>query len=89
MPRFCPAALLALAVAVVPLSAHADRAAAQKLMDQAAEAMKALSSGQVLKILATDPGSKADFPAWAEATRNRVLKHDATDGVFIYWIQKS
>jgi len=40
MHRFPPAALLVLAVAVFPLSARADRAAAQKFMNQAADCMK-------------------------------------------------
>ncbi|MBI4329610.1 MAG: sulfurtransferase TusA family protein [Chloroflexi bacterium] len=55
---------------------------------QASNAVRALATGQVLKILATDPGSKADFPAWAEATGNKLLKHEAKDGLFTYWIQK-
>ncbi len=55
---------------------------------QAAGAIKALASGQVLKILATDPGSKADFPAWAESLGHRLLKQEAKDGLFTYWVQK-
>ena len=55
---------------------------------QASGAMKGLASGQVLKILATDPGSKADFPAWAESLGHRLLKQEAKDGLFTYWIQK-
>ena len=55
---------------------------------KAAGAIKALASGQVLKVLATDPGSKADFPAWAESLGHLLLKYEAKDGLFTYWIKK-
>jgi TusA-related sulfurtransferase len=55
---------------------------------QASGAIKGLTSGQVLKILATDPGSKADFPAWAEELGHRLLRHEEDHGVYAYWIQK-
>lgn len=55
---------------------------------QAFNAMAALAPGEVLKVLATDPGSQADFPAWAEATGHRLVKHEAKDGLYTYWIQK-
>jgi tRNA 2-thiouridine synthesizing protein A len=32
-----------------------------------------LESGQVLEIVGTDPGSKNDFPNWAERTGNEYL----------------
>ncbi len=56
---------------------------------QAFQAIKTLSAGKVLKVLATDPGSKADFPAWAESTGNHLLRHEEKDGTFTYWIQKA
>jgi rhodanese-related sulfurtransferase/TusA-related sulfurtransferase len=37
------------------------------------KALKALKIGQVLEILATDPGSKADIPAWVRSTGNELL----------------
>lgn len=55
---------------------------------RASQSIKTLAQGQVLKVLATDPGSKADFPAWAEASGHRLLKQEAEAGVFMYWIQK-
>ncbi|MBI4298172.1 MAG: sulfurtransferase TusA family protein [Chloroflexi bacterium] len=55
---------------------------------EASLVMKDLISGHVLKVLATDPGSKADFPAWAEASGHRLLKQEAKDTIFTYWIQK-
>jgi len=45
-----------------------------------AKAVKALTPGQVLKLLATDRGSIADIPAWAESTGNELLDwHDEGD----------
>ncbi|MBI2165536.1 MAG: sulfurtransferase TusA family protein [Chloroflexi bacterium] len=55
---------------------------------KASEVIQALASGQVLHILATDPGSKADIPAWAEALGHKLLKQEAANGVFEYWVQK-
>ena len=56
---------------------------------KAYQAIKDLAPGQVLKVLATDPGSKADFPAWAEATGNRLLgQRTGQDSTYAYWIQK-
>jgi TusA-related sulfurtransferase len=55
---------------------------------QASGAIKALASGQVLKILATDPGSKADLPAWAEELGHQLLRHEEDQGVYAYWVQK-
>ena len=55
---------------------------------KAAKAMKELEPGQVLKILATDRGSIADMPAWAEDTGNTLLEwHDQGDEL-VYLIRK-
>ena len=40
---------------------------------KAKKAFEALESGQVLEIVGTDPGSKNDFPNWAERTGNTYL----------------
>ncbi|MHA1977757.1 MAG: sulfurtransferase TusA family protein [Candidatus Hodarchaeales archaeon] len=37
------------------------------------KALKGLEIGQVLEVLATDPGSMADFPAWARSTGQELL----------------
>lgn len=37
------------------------------------EALKAMKINQVLEILATDPGSKADIPAWAHVTGQELI----------------
>lgn len=47
-----------------------------------AQAMKALSAGQVLELLATDPGVEPDMKAWASRTGNDLISIDQRDGVF-------
>lgn len=40
---------------------------------EVSKAVKALSPGQVVEIVATDPGVEADMPAWCKATRNELV----------------
>ena len=53
-----------------------------------ATAMKTLEPGQVLKIVATDRGSIADVPAWAETTGNELLEWHVEDDAFVFYVQK-
>ena len=39
------------------------------------KAVDGLSSGQVLKMLATDPGSVNDVQSWSKRTENTLLDH--------------
>ena len=56
---------------------------------KAATAIKKVEPGQVLKILATDRGAIADFPAWAEDTGNTLLEwHQDDDGVLVFYIRR-
>jgi len=55
---------------------------------KAAKEMKSLEAGQVLKVLATDRGAIADFPAWAEDTGNPLLGWKDEDGNLIFWFRK-
>ena len=47
-----------------------------------------MSSGQVLKIIATDPGSTKDFQAFARQTGNELLSHAEADKVFTFFMKK-
>lgn len=47
-----------------------------------------MTSGQVLRILATDPGSLRDFQAFAKQTGNELLSHTDTDGIFEYLMKR-
>jgi tRNA 2-thiouridine synthesizing protein A len=53
-----------------------------------AKAMKELEPGQVLKLIATDRGSLADVPAWAESTGNELLERHEEDGTFVFFVRK-
>jgi len=55
---------------------------------KASKEMRSLEAGEVLKILATDRGAVADFPAWAEDTGNELLTQNEEDGVFVFFIKK-
>lgn len=52
------------------------------------KALTAMTSGQVLKIVATDPGSVRDFQAFAKQTGNALLSSDNTDQEFVFFMQK-
>lgn len=56
---------------------------------RASQAIKQLEPGQVLEVLATDPGSLTDFPAWAKSTGNQIVEQNQDDGVFRYVVQKA
>jgi tRNA 2-thiouridine synthesizing protein A len=47
-----------------------------------AQAMKKLSDGQVLELLATDPGVEPDMKAWTARTGNALVSIEQQDGVF-------
>jgi len=52
------------------------------------KALTDMQCGQVLKVLATDPGSVKDFHAFARQTHNALLQHGETDKVFTFFMQK-
>ncbi len=53
-----------------------------------AQAMKEITSGDLVEALATDPGSVADFAAWAKTTGNELVEQTTEDGVFRFVIRK-
>ena len=55
---------------------------------KAAKEIKGLEPGQVLKILATDRGSIADMPAWAEDTGNELLEWHEEGDAFVFHLRK-
>jgi tRNA 2-thiouridine synthesizing protein A len=55
---------------------------------KAAKEMRALEPGQVLKIVATDHGSLADIPAWAEDTGNELLDTQTEGGRYVFLVRK-
>jgi tRNA 2-thiouridine synthesizing protein A len=46
---------------------------------RAKKALNEMQSGQVLRIVATDPGSVKDFEAFCKQTGNELLTHSESD----------
>ncbi|HYA20085.1 MAG TPA: sulfurtransferase TusA family protein [Burkholderiales bacterium] len=47
-----------------------------------------MTSGQILKVLATDPGSVRDFEAFSRQTGNELLSQSEESGEFIFFMKK-
>ena len=47
-----------------------------------------MDSGQVLRILATDPGSAIDFQVFSDQTGNVLLSLSETDKEFTFYMKK-
>ena len=52
------------------------------------KALTDMSSGQVLKILTTDPGAVKDFQAFSKQTGNTLLSSDTQASEFVFFMQK-
>lgn len=53
-----------------------------------AKAMKDLKPGDIVEVLATDPGSVPDFKAWSQSTGNPLLEAGETNGTYRFVLQK-
>lgn len=47
-----------------------------------------MSSGQMLKVLATDPGSVRDFEAFCRQTGNQLVSSSRTSDEFLFLLRK-
>jgi tRNA 2-thiouridine synthesizing protein A len=54
-----------------------------------ARVLKDARSGDLLELVATDPGSKSDVPSWAEISGNELLESFEEDGEYRYIIRKA
>ncbi len=52
------------------------------------QAMDTLTTGQVLRMEATDDGSVNDMQAWTRQTGNELLNHEESGGVYTYYLRK-
>jgi len=52
------------------------------------KAMGKLSAGDVLEVIATDPGTRTDIPSWCERTGNRLLASEEAGNGFRYLVEK-
>jgi len=53
-----------------------------------AKALKDAAPGDLLELLATDPGSRSDIPSWAEISGNELLESSEADGEYRYLVRK-
>ena len=52
------------------------------------KALTDLPSGQVLKVMSTDPGSKRDFEAFARQTGHELLRVDEQDRQWSFFLRR-
>ena len=55
---------------------------------KAKKALADMSSGDVLKIVATDPGSVRDFQAFARQTGNELVEQQSNRDEFIHFLRR-
>ncbi len=55
---------------------------------RAKKSIAQLASGQVLKIIATDPGSVKDFESFCKQTGNELLQSGDENGEFVFLLKK-
>jgi tRNA 2-thiouridine synthesizing protein A len=53
-----------------------------------AKAMKDAANGDLLELLATDPGSKSDVPSWAEISGNELVEATEGEGLYRFLVRK-
>jgi len=51
-------------------------------------ALNAMEPNQVLKVVATDPGSEKDFHMFVQQSDNQILDFQKDENTYFYWIQK-
>jgi tRNA 2-thiouridine synthesizing protein A len=56
---------------------------------KAKKALKEVTVGEVLTVLATDPGSVQDFEAFCRSTGHDLQDHSEDEGVFTFHIKKT
>ena len=55
---------------------------------KAKKALTDMQTGQVLKVLATDPGSVRDFQAFARQTGNEIVEQHTVGDEFIHFLRR-
>ena len=55
---------------------------------KAKKALAEMSSGDVLKVVATDPGSMRDFQAFARQTGNELVDQSSDDKEFVHYLRR-
>ena len=53
------------------------------------KSMNGMAAGDVLKVVATDPGSVKDMEAYAKQTGHEIVDSNDDDGEFTFYIKKN
>ena len=53
-----------------------------------AQALKTIASGDLIEVLATDPGSVKDFAAWSRTTGNELVEQTVDGGVYRFVLRR-
>jgi tRNA 2-thiouridine synthesizing protein A len=53
------------------------------------KAVDSMQLGQVLKMIATDPGSTSDMEAWTQKTGHELVASEQEGNKFIFYIKKT
>ncbi|MEM7195095.1 MAG: sulfurtransferase TusA family protein [Pseudomonadota bacterium] len=56
---------------------------------KAKKAIKAMSTGETLKVVATDPGSVQDFESFCQQTGHLLLESSESEGEFHFLVKRS
>ena len=51
-------------------------------------AIKGVASGELIEVLATDPGSTKDFVAWTKTTGNELVESSIDEGVYRFLLRR-
>ena len=51
--------------------------------------IKEIEIGQILEAVTTDPGSLADFPAWARTSGNEIMDTVQEEGLIRFYIKRT
>jgi tRNA 2-thiouridine synthesizing protein A len=77
-------------MAVIEVSQHVDARGLSCPMPivKTAQAIKLVASGELIEVLATDPGSVKDFAAWSRTTGHELVEQSVDGGVFRFVIRR-
>ena len=53
-----------------------------------AKQIKSMQSGQILKLIGTDPGSLEDVPKWCKRTGNELLHIESKSSANFFYVKK-
>ncbi len=55
---------------------------------KASQGIKSVQSGELIELVATDPGSVKDIAAWAGSTGNALVEQDSANGKFRFVLRR-